>query len=95
MVKAVFIFNVAPEKQSDYIKATREKIKPTWESQGCQSYDVWQVEGENAFVKEMLFPDIETKDRVMGMNDPQSSSVKALWRSFVTNSSLKTYILKT
>ena len=46
MVKVVFTFDVAPEKQSEYLKATAEKIKPYWESHGCQSYDVWQAEGE-------------------------------------------------
>lgn len=94
MVKVVFTFEVAPEKQSEYLKATAEKIKPHWESHGCQSYDVWQAEGENTFIKEMLFPDLSSRETIMGMNDAKSNSVKALWKSFVDNVTIKTYIQK-
>lgn len=95
MVKVVFTFNVAPEKQKDYLKATKEKIKPYWESHGCQSYDVWQAEGETTFIKEMLFPDAATMGRVMGPKDAESSAAIALWQSFITNLSRKTFTLKT
>jgi hypothetical protein len=95
MVKVVFTFDVAPEKQSEYLKATIEKIKPRHEANGCQSYDVWQVEGENTFIKEMLFPDSATKDRVMGIDDDETKAVKTLWRSFITDFSVKTCVLKT
>lgn len=95
MVKAVFIFNVAPEKQSEYLKATAEKIKPYWESHGCQSYQIWQVEGETTFIKEMLFPDLPTKGSVMGMSNAEANSIKALWHSFIAGDfELKTYIQK-
>ena len=95
MVKVVFTFEVAPEKQSDYLKATSEKIKPYWDSHGCNSYDVWQAEGESTFIKEMLFPDSDTMDRVMGPKDAESSAMIKLWQSFIANLSRKTYTLKT
>ena len=94
MVKVVFTFEVAPEKQSEYLKATAEKIKPYWETHGCQSYDVWQAEGEATFIKEMIFPDLATKDRVMGPKDEEASAAIALWQSFISNLSVKTFTLK-
>ena len=96
MVKEIFTYDVAPEKQSEYLKATAEKIKPHWESRGCQSYNVWQVEGETTFVKEMLFPDLTAKEKTIGMTDAESNSVRALWLSFISNGdfSRKTYIQK-
>ena len=89
MVKTVFTFEVAPEKQSEYLKATAEKIKPCWEANGCQSYDVWQVEGENTFIKEMLFTDFPTMGRVMGEKDAETTAMVELFQSFVTNVSVK------
>jgi len=56
MVKVIYEYDVAIEKQEEYLKVTREKIKPLWESKGCQSYDVWQVaDSETRFIKEALF----------------------------------------
>jgi quinol monooxygenase YgiN len=95
MIKAVFTFDVVPEKQSDYLKATADKIKPYWESHGCQSYQVWQVEGTNTFVKEMYFSDQATKDKTMSSKEAGADAVRKLWRSFVAGDFvLKTHILK-
>jgi L-rhamnose mutarotase len=93
MVKVVFTFNVAPERQSEYVKATAEKIKPYWESHGCQSYTIWQVEGETMFVKEMLFADQREKDKTMSTKDPGADEVRKLWHSFLKGDFIiKTYI---
>ena len=95
MVKVVFIFEVAPEKQSEYFKATAERIKPHWEARGCLSYQVWQVEGENTFIKEMHFSDLATQQKTMGVEDAESKSVISLWNSFVAGSfERKIYIQK-
>ena len=52
MVKVIYEFDVAIEKQEEDLKVTREKIKPLWESKDCHSYDVWQVaDSETRFVK--------------------------------------------
>jgi quinol monooxygenase YgiN len=97
MVKRVFTFEVAPEKQSEYFKATAEKIKPFWESHGCQSYDVWQAaEGEPTFIKEMIYPDIAAMQKSMGLyeSDAQAKAMVGLFMSFVTNLSQRTHIQK-
>ena len=95
MVKVVFTFDVAPEKQSEYLKATAEKIKPYWESHGCQSYQIWQVEGTATFIKEMLFSDQAARDKTMSSKDAGADAVRKLWRSFVAGDFvLKTHIPK-
>lgn len=95
MVKEVFTYDVAREEQSEYLKATREKIKPYWEAHGCQSYQVWQAEGETTFVKEMLFPDLVAREKTMSMSDAESNSIRKLWHSFISGDFLcKTYIQK-
>ena len=84
MVKVVFTFEVAPEKQTEYLKATAEKIKPFWESHGCQSYQIWQIEDTATFLKEMHFTDQAARDKVMGLQDAEADSVRQLWRSYVS-----------
>ena len=96
MVKVVFTFDVAPERQSDYLKATTEKIKPYWESHGCQSYDVWKADGEsNTFIKEMLFTTPEAMAKALGPKDAEATAAVELWQSFITNMTRKSYTLKT
>ena len=84
MVKVVFTFDVTPEKQSEYLKATAEEIKPYWEAHGCQSYQVWQVEGTATFIKEMLFADQAARDKTMNSKDAGADTVRNLWHSFVS-----------
>lgn len=91
MVKVIFTFNVAKEKQEGYLKASAERIKPFWESRGCQSYQVWQAEGETTFIKEMLFTDVDSKERIIGAKDDEANAARSLWRSFITDLSLKTF----
>jgi quinol monooxygenase YgiN len=93
MVLVVFTYDVDPARKQEYIKATAEKIKPFWESKGCQSYNIWELEGGNTFLKFMFFPDIESKDKVMGLKTEEADSVRQLWKSFTTEfTSMKTYI---
>ena len=95
MVKVVFTFEVAPEKQSEYLKATAEKIKPFWESHGCQSYQIWQIEDTATFLKEMHFTDQAARDKAMGLQDAEANSVKQLWHSYVSGApTVKTHILQ-
>ena len=43
MVTVIYEYDVPVEKQAEYVQATKEKIKPFWESIGCNAYDIWQV----------------------------------------------------
>jgi quinol monooxygenase YgiN len=93
MVLVIFTYDVDPAKKQEYLKATAEKIKPFWESQGCQSYDVWELEEGNTFLKLMYFKDMEAKNKTIGMKGEEADKIRELWRSFVTDfTSLKTYI---
>jgi quinol monooxygenase YgiN len=88
VAKLVFTYEVSVEKQKEYLKATGEKIKPFWESHGCQSYSVWQVtDSPTAFVKEMVFEDLAKMEKSMAL--PEAQSVKDLFHSFVKNVSRK------
>jgi len=87
-VKVVFTYDVFVDKQLEYLKVTAEKIRPFWESHGCQSYSVWQVtDHPTAFVKKMVFEDLTTMEKSMALHEAES--VKELFKSFVTNVSRK------
>ena len=94
MVKVVFSFDVPVEMQADYFKAVKETIKPYWESHGCQSYDVWQADGENAFIKEMFFPDVDSMQTTMNYHNvnAEAMSVVELFKTFGRNITRKIYM---
>ena len=90
MVKIVFNYEVPAEKQHEYLNITGEKIKPFWESHGCESYALWQApEGPTGFVKEMVFRDEATMQKVMSLEDAQP--VKKLFSQFAINITRKAY----
>ena len=91
----IFTFDVPEEKQAEYLKATTEKIKPFWESHGCESYDIWQTsDGEPAFMKIMLFSDTDAMKKATQGN-PEAGPIVQIFASFATNISSKTYVKKT
>ena len=56
--KDTYSYEVPNEKQDEYLKITRDQIKPFWESHGCEAYTVWlSLEGSTRFIKEMVFKD--------------------------------------
>ena len=90
-VKVVFTYDVSVDNQKEYLKVTGEKIKPFWESHGCQSYSVWQVTNNpTAFVKEMVFEDLTTMEKSMALHE--AKSVKDLFHSFANNVSRRVCI---
>ncbi len=91
--KVIFTYEVTIEKQKEYLEATAEKIKSFWESNGCQSYSIWQVSDHpTAFVKEMVFEDVTAMEKSMSL--PEAKSVKELFFGFVNNVSRKVCIKK-
>jgi len=91
----IFTFDVPEEKQAEYLKATAEKIKPFWESHGCQAYDIWQsTEGSPAFLKTMFYADTGDSPRGPEMSD-EAKVIVELFSSFATNVSRKMYVKKT
>lgn len=88
MVMVMFEYDVAVEKQAEYIRATREQIKPLWESIGCKSYDVWQpTGGGTGFVKTMLFEDMTGMKETMA--NQKADPVKKIFGQFAENVSRK------
>jgi quinol monooxygenase YgiN len=88
MVKVVFQYNVAKEKQAEYLKLTQDKIKPFWEANGCQSYTIWQAgDSETGFVKEMLFESMAGMKETMALK--QADPIKELYFKFATDVSRK------
>ena len=91
----IFTFDVPEEKQAEYIQATIKKIKPFWEANGCESYNIWQTsDGELAFMKIMLFTDAEAIKKATQGN-PEAGPIVQIFSSFATNVSSKVYIKKT
>jgi quinol monooxygenase YgiN len=88
VVKVIFQYKVAVEKQGEYLRITQEKIQPFWETNGCQSYTVWQVaEDETAFVKEMLFESMPAMKATMSLR--QADPIKEMYFKFATDVSRK------
>jgi hypothetical protein len=92
-VKVVFTYDVLVENQKEYLEITGEKIRPFWESHGCQSYSVWQVNDNSAaFVKEMVFENLTAMERSMSLQE--AKSIKDLFFAFADNVSRKVCIKK-
>ena len=88
MVMVIFEYDVAVEKQAEYIRETKERIKPLWESIGCKSYDIWQqTGGGNGFVKTMLFEDMAGMKETMA--DQAADPAKKMFGRFAENVSRK------
>ncbi len=88
MVKVVFEYDVPVEKQAEYLEVTAQKIKLFWESNGCQSYDVWQVaESQTGFVKEMLFADKSAMKQSLDSEDAEP--IKEIFYAFAVDVSRK------
>ena len=94
MVTVIYEYDVPVEKQAEYVQATKEKIKPSWESIGCKAYDIWQVaESETRFVKTMLFEDMSAMKETVAKKE--ADPLKELWYKFAENVSRKIGVKKT
>ncbi len=94
MVTVMYEYDVPVEKQAEYLQATKEKIKPFWESIGCHAYDVWQVaDSETKFVKAMLFEDMSAMKEIVA-NKEGETFIK-LYYTFAENVSKKVCAKKT
>lgn len=92
MLKMVYLYEVSEDKQDEYKKATAEKIKPFWESHGCQAYTIWQSqEDPKMFMKEMLFQDRAALQGAMGL--AEAEAIKQLFFQFATVRSKTAYAL--
>ena len=88
MVKVIFFYDVPEESQKAYLEATAQKIKPFWESNGCDSYSVWKVDGsQTAFVKEMDFKDDATMKKTLSLE--AAEPIKELFYDFAKDVSRK------
>ena len=88
MVTVIFEYDVPVGKQSEYIQATKEKIKPLWESIGCKAYDIWRVaESETGFVKTMLFEDLTVMKETMA--NKEADPIKEIFGQYAENVSRK------
>jgi hypothetical protein len=90
MIKIVFTYDVAAEKQLQYFADTTEVIKPFWETHGCSAYSVWQAnDGSPSFVKEMEFDDQQSRGKAS--DDPQAKEVVAVFSKYAENVTRRTY----
>lgn len=88
MVQVIFSYDVPEESQQAYLEETAQKIKPFWESNGCDSYSVWKIDGsQTAFVKEMIFKDEPIMKRTLSLETAEP--IKELFYKFAQNISRK------
>ena len=87
MVEIIHQYDIPKELQEEYLKLTREKIKPAWESRGCQAYDVWQAtdDGDMAIMKRMAFEDMDSMKNTLAQlqTDDELKEAVDIWRRFV------------
>ena len=94
MVTVIFEYDIPVEKQDEYILATRDEIKPLWESIGCEAYDIWQTaDSKTGFVKTMLFEAISGMKETMARKE--ADSAKKIFGKFAENVSRKVCVKKT
>ncbi|MGD0230429.1 MAG: antibiotic biosynthesis monooxygenase [Syntrophorhabdales bacterium] len=90
MMMVLYTYEVPVEKQDDYLRITRDEIKPFWESRGCEAYRVWQSsEASTRFVKEMIFSDAAAMRNVLGL--AEAGPIKKLFSQFATSVSRAAY----
>lgn len=99
MVKVIFSFEVPKEKQKEFLDFVKSEsgTKAWWEANGCLAYDVYQADGENAFIKTMDFTDKETMSKIMPANEqnPECIALIEKFESYTINISRKPYIKMT
>jgi hypothetical protein len=94
VVTVIFEYDIPVEKHAEYVQATKEKIKPLWESIGCKTYDIWQVaESETRFIKIMLFEDMSVMKGTVAYKE--AYPVKETLGKFAENVSRKFCVKKT
>ena len=88
MVQVIFFYDIPEEKEKAYLEVTAQKIKPFWESNGCDSYEVWKVDGsQTAFVKEMIFKDEPTMKGTLSLETAEP--IKQFFYDFAKDVSRK------
>ena len=92
-----FTFEVEPEKQDEFLKAVRERIRPHWMNSGsCWDYSVYQewdaVHGKtgNRFIKTQVMEGLPGKKE----RTKEVQEVIDLFYSFARNVSISVYVKK-
>ena len=90
MIKVIYSYEVPSEKQDEYLKITKDEIKPFWESHGCEAYTVWlSLEGSTKFMKEMVFKDELAMQSAMKL--AEAEPIKKLFFQFAGGITRITY----
>ena len=94
MVKAYFYYDVAVDKQAEYLMFVAEELKPFFQSRGARSYDVYQntnPEKSTNFMAEMIFDDLPSMQKTMGLHgkDPEYDAMVLRLFSFVSEPGVK------
>jgi len=94
MVKAYFYYDVAVEKQTEYLKFVAEELRPFFQSRGARSYDVYRntnPENVTNFMAEMIFDDLPSMQKTMGLHgkDPEYDDMVQRFFSFVSDQGVK------
>jgi quinol monooxygenase YgiN len=82
MIIVTYTYHITPEQVEEYLKTTKERIKPFWEGKGCR-YEVYQdIESPTSFLKIMAFEDEVSLKRNLFEKGEESTKVVKLFRSF-------------
>ena len=97
MIEVIFTFEVEKDRQEEFLSFVKAGTKRYWESHGCLGYNIWQAVGENNFMKRMEFPDMETLEKIMPVNeqDPECKALIEKFESYTIGISRKPWIKMT
>ena len=98
MYRVVFTFEVDAGSVDEYLRLTREQIKPYWEEHGCEAYDTFANDAEpTKFLKIMIFKDADSMRRSLGLTktEPECQRIIGLFRTYARNPQSATYVLRT
>jgi hypothetical protein len=92
-----FEFDVEPERQDDFLKAVRERIKPHWLATGkCWDYNVYQEwdakagKSGNHFIKTQIMEGNPGPRQ----RTPEDQEVIDVFYSFAKNVAIRTFVKK-
>lgn len=88
---ALYIYRIEKEKEAEYLKVTKEVIKPFWEKRGCK-YEVFKCEQSNDFIKIMTFNDENSLNSALFQKDHDTENIVNIFKDFAKD--LRRYISK-
>jgi quinol monooxygenase YgiN len=107
MIIAQWTFKIPKNRLEDFLKYSRKKIKPFWESHGCKFYSVYQttnkklfpyqiMEDESSVTEHLVFGNIEDFEKFIKFvrENKEASEIAESYEKLFSATEIKLKLLK-